>query len=75
MKIKEPPLLGVNKTLDIWHEVVDRMIRRGEKNVEEVQEKLASIMHDNVNFHPPTYWKVRRGKVLALMVKFWVSCT
>ena len=64
---------GVNPALDVWHDLMDEVIARGSAKPDEAAtarmiDQLERILHDDVVFHPPTYWKARRGKPLAMWI-------
>merc|ERR1719198_1714028 len=56
-----------NAALDRWHKVVEEAIA-GQAKVEDLLALLSPIIHDDIIFHPPTYWKKRKGKMLACWI-------
>ena len=57
---------GQCAALDKWHRCADQFV--GGKGFDSVVEELGALMHDDVVFHPPTYWKTRQGKLMALWI-------
>ena len=56
--------------LDVWHDCVGIMTSRPVTGAAESRAKvmLANILHDDVVFHPPTYWKSRYGKNISMLI-------
>eukprot|EP00747_Dinoflagellata_sp_TGD_P051413 gnl/TRDRNA2_/TRDRNA2_147325_c0_seq1.p1 gnl/TRDRNA2_/TRDRNA2_147325_c0~~gnl/TRDRNA2_/TRDRNA2_147325_c0_seq1.p1 ORF type:complete len:219 (+),score=56.20 gnl/TRDRNA2_/TRDRNA2_147325_c0_seq1:118-774(+) len=65
---------GVSAALDAWHDIVDASVKMdfgtGEPSEEEqrVMEQLGDLLADDMVFHPPTYWKSRRGKMMGTLI-------
>lgn len=56
---------GVNPALDKWHTFVDQAITNPNGSALSVMNALAEILDDDLVFHPPTYWKSRKGKMIG----------
>merc|ERR1711920_50240 len=37
-------------------------------NMEKLMGMLDPLIHDDIVFHPPTYWKLRKGKMMAMFI-------
>eukprot|EP00041_Stephanoeca_diplocostata_P030572 m.929312 g.929312 ORF g.929312 m.929312 type:complete len:195 (-) comp23781_c0_seq22:3209-3793(-) len=60
---------GVNPVLDKWHAFVDEAIVNPEHaNNTNLVSALANILDDDLVFHPPTYWKSRKGKMIGMFI-------
>merc|ERR1711907_741582 len=57
---------GKSAGLDKWHRCAEQML--GGRGFDAVVEELSELFHDDVVFHPPTYWKSRHGKLMALWI-------
>jgi len=55
---------GVHPALDLWHDFVDSGVNKGSLGEHEMA-MLDACLHDEVVFHPPTYWKTRPGKMMG----------
>ncbi len=79
--------LGVHPCVDRWHELV-RQFCLVSANKAVVEQLLTSCLHEDIVFHPPTYWyscvcvfdlktcasrKVRKGKQVAMWILGEVS--
>mmetsp|Transcript_61938 Transcript_61938/g.119397 ORF Transcript_61938/g.119397 Transcript_61938/m.119397 type:complete len:163 (-) Transcript_61938:232-720(-) len=71
---------GKNLALDKWHELVE-MYKMDEASTglhsKDMRSQglsiLSEILHDDVVFHPPTYWNARHGKMLVGIIMGEVS--
>ena len=58
---------GKHKALDLWHDFVDAGVNKGALGDREMA-MLDACLHDDVVFHPPTYWKARHGKNMGMWI-------
>ena len=62
---------GVNPGLDAWHGFVEassHVDHSDEAAIERLLPKLSSIISDDIVFSPPTYWRTREGKMMAMWI-------
>ena len=71
---------GVNPGMDRWHEFLSAAVAKAKagKQATEAEDResfsrLKALMHPQVRFHPPTYWKPKEGSLFAAVILREVS--